>query len=105
MAIDIEAIKAQQRFEQDAAARKIKRIDDNLAALREKSRELNKPIPEELLMVTMLETTVGFAFAEKYKEWWYTDDNIQGYGQGNLDIQSGMGLIEQMEQERQWKEQ
>lgn len=48
---------------------KSKRIKNNLQALTKRSKELNKPIPDEILAVIFTDQPTGTWFFEKYKEW------------------------------------
>jgi hypothetical protein len=48
---------------------KQERIRDNLKALNKKAKELNKPIPDEVLVIVYSDQPVGIWFFEKYKEW------------------------------------
>ena len=48
---------------------KNERIQSNVSALKQKSRVLNKPIPDELMAVIYLDMPMGSWFFEKYNEW------------------------------------
>jgi len=58
-----------ERASQIALQLKNKRVEDNLRNLKKKAKELNRPIPDELLVVVNLDTMMGSWFFEKYKEW------------------------------------
>lgn len=72
------SIKDLEKALQDLQARRIEKhkedelvIKNNMKHLDKRSKELNKPIPEMLLIVmcSPVKMTVGSAFIEEYKEW------------------------------------
>lgn len=49
--------------------KKLKIRDNNLKALSNKSKELNKEIPDELLIIIYNDWPISSGLFEKYKEW------------------------------------
>lgn len=48
---------------------KEKKIQKNLDALYEKSKELGESIPDELLVIVAGDLTIGSEFVKKYEKW------------------------------------
>lgn len=44
-------------------------VKSNVKALLKRSKELKKPVPDEVLVITYLNQPVGSWFFERYKEW------------------------------------
>lgn len=64
-----EAIDKFEESDKQRIEEKTLRIKNNIKALNERAKELNKEIPMEVLVMVQVDQPIGSWFFEKYKEW------------------------------------